>query len=503
MSATAATGPTDMSETPSPTSSGPPRTPPTKPAPVPPKAPTPPGRLTWLAYATRAGLAVGAVIVGLMAFMALEATKSPPGRSDLGSSAMRVLTLQAEQRQVSRVWEGFGTARPMSAADVRAEVGGTVIERPDAIEAGAKISEGDTIIKIEPMDYEQRVTASEKRAEALQAQLSGLEIEEERLRAQERLAMEEEDAARRDFQRVREAIEAGAGSSGELDQFEATLLRSQRTLEAIRQLVGLIPSRRLQLEAQLLGERAALRVERENLIRTVVTSPIDGVLQTIDFERGEWVGASQRVARVVDLSRIEIPLRLPKSAGGSVKIGDRVELRSDGPIGQEWAGTIVRIAPEVDAGTRTLEAFVEVLQDTSTSERPLLPGQFVVGRVWTSETSSRIVLPRRAVVADRVLLAEPIPSDDPALVGYEGADTDALARVRPMSVRVDYHLGGSLTDDETTERDWAVLQQGSVIPEGSSVILSNLDQLIEGMIVRVSTGQDANDPAPETGTGGD
>lgn len=492
MSATAATGPTDMSENPTPTDPDPAASPPARSSAPP---PTPSGRLTWLAYLTRGGLAVLAIIVGGSILALMASSKAPPARSNLGESFLKVRTLEVSQREVARVWEGFGTARAMSAANVRAEVGGLVIERSDEIEAGSAISEGDTIIKIEPMDYQQRVTASEKRVDALQAQLSGLEIEEQRLREQEKLAEQEQETALRDLQRVRDAVSRGAGSPGEVDQAEAAQLRAQRTLAGIRQQVGLIPSRRAALEAQLLGEQATLRVERENLVRTVVTSPIDGVLQAIDFERGEWVGASQRVARVVDLTRVEIPLRLPKSSSGSVRVGNRVELRSDSASSQTWSGTISRIAPEVDAGTRTLEAFVEVVQQPGSLDTPLLPGQFVVGRVWTDATDERVVLPRRAVVADRVLLGEPVREGDASIEGVE--DTRGLLRVRPAPVRVDYHLGGALRGRDASERDWAVLERAGALPDGSVVILSNLDQLVEGMIVRLV------EQADETARGSD
>lgn len=499
MSSTAATGPTDSSETPAP-STVPGDAPPTRPAPPsrPPQTPRA-SRLTWLAYLTRAGLAILALIVGAGIFAFLSSGKTAPARHESGASYLTVRAMEASRRPVARVWEGFGTARALDAADVRAEVGGTVIERPASVEAGAEIREGATIIRIEPLDYEQRVQATERRIDALRAQLSGLEVEEQRLTEQAGFAAQEEETARRDVDRVRNAQNAGAGSAGELDQAEAALLRAQRTLAGIRQQLGLIPSRRAALEAQLLGEQANLRIERENLLRTEVTSPLDGVIEAVDFERGEWVGAAQRVARIVDLRRIEIPLRLPKSSAGSVRVGDRVELAPDGMAPARWEGTVVRISPTVDASTRTIEVFVIVEQDPAAEEGRLRPGQFVVGRVRTSRTENRVVLPRRAIVADRVMLGEPVDAQDPALAGIAASDRDAIRRVRPVDVLVEYHLGGTFSGADPNERDWAVLDAGAPIPDGSVVILSNLDQLIEGMYVRVDEGRGADGATTDGG----
>ena len=492
MSSTAATGPTESSDTPAP-STEPGDAPPTRPAPTDhtPREPRA-TRLTWLAYLTRAGLAVLALGVGAMIFAFLASGKTSPSRHEAGASYLTVRALEASRRPVSRVWEGYGTARALDAAEVRAEVGGTVVERPASVEAGAPIREGETIIRIEPLDYEQRVEATQRRIDALRAQLSGLEVEEQRLTEQADFASQEEETARRDVDRVRNAQNAGAGSAGELDQAEAALLRAQRTLAGIRQQLGLIPSRRAALEAQLLGEQANLRIERENLLRTQVTSPLDGVIEAVDFERGEWVAAAQRVARIVDLSRIEIPLRLAKSSAGSVRVGDRVELAPDAMAPTRWEGTVVRISPTVDASTRTIEVFVVVEQDTAPEGGLLRPGQFVVGRVWTRQTESRIVLPRRAIVADRVMLGDPVEADDPALAGVDASLRATIRRVRPVEVRVDYHLGGAFTDADPSERDWAVLDPATPIEDGSIVILSNLDQLIEGMFVRTDAGNDTD-----------
>ena len=82
------------------------------------------------------------------------------------------------------------------------------------------------------------------------------------------------------------------------------------------------------------------------------------------------------------------------------------------------------------------------------------------------------------------MLAEPIDADDPLLEGLSDERRRDLRRVRPLPVRVEYHLGGPLGDDDGGERDWAVLDPVASIPPGSVVILSNLDQLVEGMIVR-------------------
>ncbi|MEZ6244021.1 MAG: HlyD family efflux transporter periplasmic adaptor subunit [Phycisphaerales bacterium] len=448
-------------------------------------------RASWLAILTRTLVCVGVLVGAVAIFALLFLTRPTPPKHENDGPTLLVRTITADRVDVPRIWDGFGTARAMVSADVPAQVAGRVVERPDRIEEGASVASGELLVRIDPTDYEQRVLASQKRAEAVEADMSALEVEEANLRQQVKLAEEEERTAQRDYDRAIDVDKAGAGSPGEIDLRLATLRRTQRSLEALRQQLEVIPARRARLEAQLASESATLRIERENLARTSVTSPIDGVLQLVNVEEGEWISISQTVARVVDLRRIEIPLRLAMSAQDSVSVGDRVELRPDGPTDAVWSGRVARIAPEGDRSTRTLGVYVEVTQDPGGSSAlgsgtPLLsPGRFVVGRVVTSRVRSRVLVPRRAINGDRVLLAQ----DD----GKAGS-----RRVRAVDVRVEHYYTGLLAGQASSEREWAVLEPSASIDPGSSVILSNLDQLVDGMVVGVRTTDVAHDGgAPE------
>ncbi len=452
----------------------------------------PPGgqRLTWLAMLTRALIAGGVVVGALVVFVLLFVLKASPPKHEQEGPTLLVRTLVVEQINVPRVWEGFGTARAMASADVPAQVAGRVVKRHKRIEEGAAVQAGDLIVRIDPTDYDQRLLASLKRGEALEADLSALEVEEANLRRQVELAQQEEQTASRDYDRAIEADRAGAGSPSEIDLRLGALRRAQRTLETLRQQLGVVPARRSRLVAQLAGELATRRIEQENVARTSVTSPIDGVLQLVGVEVGEWVSVSQTVARVVDLRRIEIPLRLAMSAQGSVSVGDRVELRPDGPAQSVWTGRVARIAPEGDRATRTLGVFVELTQDPENADgAPILtPGRFVVGRVLTLREHPRVLVPRRAIDEDRVMIAV-----DEGDVG--------VRRVRALDVRVEHYYSGAIPGQSPSEREWAVLEPAGSIDPGSSVILTNLDQLVQDMSVGVRPDEGADSGLVRDGAG--
>lgn len=446
-------------------------TPPTEGGPASPRRPR-----GWVLVSVlvRGGLAALVLLAALAIVFVLVLSRPEIMPDDSTITPPIVEVVRAEARAVPRVWEGYGTARAMDAADVPAQVSARVVERPETAEAGEPIERGGLIVRLDETDFRERAAAAEQTVASLEADLAGLDIEERRLGEQVELAEGERELAQRDYERAQQADRRGVSSPGELDGKLAAVRSASRVVAGLRQQLDLIPSRRASTRARLAGERANLRVAEENLARTRVVSPIAGVLQSVGPEEGEWIAAGSSVARVVDLSRLEIPVRLPASASGTVGVGDRVDLRTDGDDGLAWSGQITRVAPEADADARTITAYVEVRQDPAAA-RALRPGRFVVGRVSGRAGEPLLIVPRRAVEDDRVFVAVEAGG------GVEAGDPGA-SRVEARSVRVLHYAEGRFPGLDPEEDEWAVLSGGELEP-GASVIVSNLEQLRAGMVI--------------------
>jgi RND family efflux transporter MFP subunit len=424
----------------------------------------------------RVGLIVLLLVVSGAVFGVLVATRETSRTSLEPDPPIEVRSVVATPRAVERVWEGFGTARSMSRAEIAAEVSGRVIERPADAEPGRAVGRGALLLAIDPTDYEARAAGAEQGVAALRAQIDGLAVETERLGNQVALAEEEIGAASRDYERTRQAVEQGAGSQGELDARLTAVRRAQREQDALCQRLELIPSRRRALEAELAARQADLRLARENLARTRVVSPIDGRIQSLTPREGDFVQAGTPVASVVDTARVEIPLRLPASAlawlDAVVGVEGAVSLWNGPAVGPAaHVGRITRLSPEADPATRTVTVFVEVVQDPEDPER-LLPGVFVHGRVRTPDPRARVVVPRRAVRSGRLMLLEP------------GADGEHRVVVRP--VETGYALDARFPEVDPAEREWVVLAPGSEPSPGSRVAVTALEQLAPGTRVRLA-----------------
>jgi multidrug efflux pump subunit AcrA (membrane-fusion protein) len=197
----------------------------------------------------------------------------------------------------------------------------------------------------------------------------------------------------------------------------------------------------------------------------MVRSPIAGLLQAVDVEVGEHVNPGQRLARVVSLDRLEVPLQIAAGVRPFLELGEEVRIIGTGTDERVWESTIGRIAPESDPETRTLTIYAEVTQPAATEEGlngALAPGQFVRALVLATNVQERWVVPRRSVDEGGILIVN-----------------DEHIRRRP--IEIDYQVEMKLPRFGVKDALWVVLEEP--LEPGLPVVINPTPALIEGMQV--------------------
>jgi len=213
----------------------------------------------------------------------------------------------------------------------------------------------------------------------------------------------------------------------------------------------------------------------DDLQRTVIHSPFDGFISEVFVEQGQYVKPGDRLVRITNIERVEIPVSLtldeyenlkPQLERG-VKPRARLSLHEDeAPV---WNGEVFRIAPEANRETRTITVFVEV--DNSRQDVPLLPGTFVFARIEGPiyESDEFRIIPRDAILGERVFRID-----------------DGVARNVRVKIR--------------EKLQSVAVVEGDLKP-GDLLVLTNLDLLTEGLRIepgdRVHELADEHDPDPE------
>ena len=451
--------------------------PPAPPAPAPP--PAEPARLGAAPLAARALACVLLLAAGSAGAWALVATAPVTDLTPVEALATPVQVFDPAPQPVARRWRGFGTADALRAADVPARVSAAVASLGPGVRDGAAVGAGQVLVLLEAEDFADEVTRLRSLIADTNARLGELDVQEARLDEQAGFLEEDLELQLQELDRVGRLNERSVATGQDLDRARSQVLAARTALSALSQQREALPAQREALTAGRAALEAQLAVAERNLGRAEVKSPIAGSVEALDVEPGESVQPGERVARVVDPAVIEVPLKLPAGARGSVSVGDAVTLRSSRAtrpvLGEEvqpdaeptWAATVARINPTDDARTRTLTVYAELDQSGEAPARRLAPGLFVAGTVTAGEPAPRVVVPRRSLRRGRVQLVVP--------------DGRGGHRVTSREVGVAFRLRDRLPGTGLPDDQWAVLR--GPLPTGAQVVLTANASLLDGQAV--------------------
>lgn len=198
--------------------------------------------------------------------------------------------------------------------------------------------------------------------------------------------------------------------------------------------------------------RAGLDRAREQLRRTVIRAPFDGVVGLRDVSPGEVVDPSRVVTRIESLDRLVVDAEVPERSLPHVRVGLAAEVEADALPGRRFAAEVAFVGPRIDASTRTAPIRVRVADPAG-----LLPGMTARVSVTASEIADALLVPTQAVVT-----------------GARGPSVwvvaDGVAELRPVVVA-----------DRTT--DTVRVVEG--LAPGDHVVVEGLIRLRPGASVRV------------------
>ena len=419
---------------------------------------------------TVVGLAVG------VSLMLIHRRPSPP-RRDAGRRAWLVQTVRVVPQDTMEWIRGYGTAAADTQAVLRAEVNAAVVERVGDIESGDAVRVGQTLIRLDDREFRQDLLEASALLAANQADLDQIGVERRNLLALLEIAQDDRTLNRQELDRVKQLSAVGNAPATELRNARLRYQGSLRAVQAVENQIALLEPRRLRLIAEKRGTEARAERARLDIARCAISAPFSGKIVSIAVDVGDKLRVGGEVLTLLDDSRIEVPIELPVAAMPRVKVGAAAQLAVESIPDIRWRGVVTRVAPQADVQSRTFRAYVEV--DNTRQRVPLAPGFFVQARVGGEQFEDAMIAPRAALVNGTMFVARGVVQPL-SVFPYEFVSVRAGAR--PVRVR-------------RTLDDRVVLADG--IRPGESVIVSNLDTLYDGALVRIA----AQATRPPSGTG--
>ena len=305
---------------------------------------------------------------------------------------INVQTGKVGRRDLVQVVTASGEVRPRRYVNVGANVSGRLIEIN--VKEGDKVKQGQILARVEAERYEAGLRQSEAGVSAARADLQ---------RAEADVA-----GAKLAFDRSQRMREQKLVAEAQFDQAEAEFKMKTANVESAKRRV-----------AQL---QAALDSTRDDLIKTTVVSPMDGVVTNLPKEPGEMVIGAMSfsptvIMTVADLSVMECEVMVDETDFRNLKLGQEAEVKVDALEGLKLKGTVTEIGASAlvrgsgasTQQTSTLGANTgnqpKDFKVTITIKDPppnLRPGLNATADVTTATRKNTLAVPVQAVVVREV-----------------------------------------------------------------------------------------------------
>lgn len=340
--------------------------------------------MTWVAKVLACGVVLAATGCKRTANEAATAAADARVVVTLESSALRDLT-----RQVDVV----GTLRGAREATVSAEVDGRVLAL--AHDLGDVVEPGAVLARLDPVEYE--LELAERAAMVVQVlrkigldALPDGELDVDVVPAVVRAALQ--------VKNERAKYDRGKALFGQdppviSDQDLADLETQWQVAIATHELEITI-ARALLAEART--REAERRTAQRRLADTVVHAPEDfrAAVGRRFVDVGEFVRAGDPLFALVVGDPIDLIADVPERYARDVAVGQRVAVRVDAST-TPYAGTVERVAPNIDAGSRTFRVEIRVANPRG----ELRPGGFARAAIETRVDAGVTFVPLAAVAS--------------------------------------------------------------------------------------------------------
>jgi HlyD family secretion protein len=303
-----------------------------------------------------------------------------------------VQTGKVEKKDLVQIVTASGEVRPKRYVNVGANVSGRLVEI-NVLE-GDRVKKGQVLARVESERYEAIQRQSEAGVAAARADLQRTEADVA--------------AAKLAFDRAKRMQQDKLIADSAYDQAEAEWKMKTANVESARRRVA-------QLQAQL-------ESTRDDLTKTTVISPMDGVVTNLPKEAGEMVIGAMSfsptvIMTVADLSIMECEVMVDETDFRNLKLGQEAKIKVDALEGLELKGDVTEIGSSALVRGSGSQTATQTTMGANTGNQPkdfkvtitikdpppnLRPGLNATADITTERRVKVLAVPVQAVVVREV-----------------------------------------------------------------------------------------------------
>jgi HlyD family secretion protein len=325
------------------------------------------------------------------------------------NSQVAVQTQKAGRRELVSVVSASGEIKPKRYVNISANVSGRIEQL--RIKEGDSVRKGQVLARIDST----RIAAGERQSAAA---LEGAKADLARAQA-------DLEVSRLGFERQKKMHADRLVSDQAFEQADAELKMKAAAVEAQRK--------------RITQGEALLASNRDDLEKTSVVAPMDGVVTSLPKEEGETVIGAQSfsptvIMTVADLSVMEVEIMVDETDIRNVRVGQPAEVRVDALEGIKIKGEVTEIGSSAiprgqtsqqTSSTNTANQAKDFKVEVTLKDPPptLRPGLNATADITTARKDGVLAIPIQAVVVREISKQGKVM--DPAAVQASESDPGA------------------------------------------------------------------------------
>lgn len=297
-----------------------------------------------------------------------------------------VETSKVERMTITETIPANGKIQPVTEVKISPDVSGEIVELH--VKEGDRVKKGDLIIKIKQDIYLSAVDQAMASVNAARASYKQQQAQTLR--------------AKQNYDRYAKLYELRTVSKAEYESASAEWDVAQQQLDGAKYNIS--------------SAEARLKEARENLVKTTIYSPMDGIISKLSVELGERVVGTSQMAgtemfRVADFSQMEVLVDVNENDIIRLNPGDSSKITVDAYTDRIFYGVVTEVANSSKSSTTTAldqattfevkvrispESYIDLLSENAA---PFRPGMSASVQIQTSRAENTLALPVSAITS--------------------------------------------------------------------------------------------------------
>jgi HlyD family secretion protein len=278
-------------------------------------------------------------VAGLIIILAILSKTGVLGKSDVPE----VLTEKLSKRTIREIISASGKLKPEKEVTISADVSGEIIEL--TVKEGDKVTKGQLLLRIKPDEYQSMVEDADA---AYNTSIAGVKTAKSNMNQMEAMF----NKSKAVYDRYLVLKQKNAVSATDFENIESEYLTAKAQLESARQNV-------IGSDYSAKSADARKRKASDNLRKTSIYSPIDGIVTKLNNQLGERVvGTAQMMGTVImklaDLNLMVADIDVNENDIIRIELGDTADIEVDAFIDKKFKGIVTEIANSSKESTSSI-----------------------------------------------------------------------------------------------------------------------------------------------------